>query len=141
MREHEYRGKEKKTGKWIEGQRCTNGREVWIVYDEDFCKSTSCGEDVLMAWRFEEVIPETVGKYIDLKDKNDTMIYEGDIVKNGNGGLFIIGPLEQGSFSAIGTKGKQKDTVYHISALCSNTEVVGNIHDNPELLEADNASH
>ena len=82
-----------------------------------------------------EVILETLGQFIGIEDKNAAEIYEGDIVENGLSGTWIIEPLERGSMDLKGVCKKYKDSNFDISALNSNVKIIGNIHENPELLE------
>lgn len=79
-----------------------------------------------------EVIPETVGEYTGLKDKNDKMIFEGDIVtmpRYGSGKHKSVVYFKNGKFAVNGSN-------YNFKDICPrNMEVIGNIYDNPELLE------
>lgn len=79
-----------------------------------------------------EVIPETVGEYTGLKDKNGKMIFEGDIVtmpKYGGGRHKSVVYFKNGKFAVNGSN-------YNFKDICPrNMEVIGNIYDNPELLE------
>ena len=79
-----------------------------------------------------EVIPETVGECTTLTDKNDRMIFEGDIVtmpKYGGGKHRSVVYFKNGKFAVDGSNYSFKD-------ICpKNMEVIGNIHDNPEMLE------
>lgn len=90
------------------------------------------------------VNPKTVGQYTGLKDKNGTKIFEGDIVKR-----FLLGKMyifqivyDNGLTSFIGQAGIKFTTFDYDPAEFDSAEfeVVGNIHDNPELLRGnDNA--
>lgn len=81
-----------------------------------------------------EVILETVGEYTTLTDKNDRMIFEGDIVtmpKYGGGRHRSVVYFKNGKFAVDGSNYSFKD-------ICpKNMEVIGNIHDNPELLRSE----
>lgn len=80
-----------------------------------------------------EVIPETVGQYTGLTDKNGKMIFEGDIVKRFWSGKMCIYQVDydNGFASFIGRAGMSFTTFDYDS---EEFEVIGNIYDNPELL-------
>jgi hypothetical protein len=68
---------------------------------------------------FWEVIPETLGQYTEIKDKNDVKIFEGDIVERKNINTFPV-IYDDGCFSMNYAFGLNVDAEF---------EVIGNIHD------------
>lgn len=127
-----FRGNRKDGQGWIEGDfvhtRTTTQGVVTEIYTLD------------MSY---EVDPETVGQCTGLKDKNGKLIFEGDIVKRlFNFGLEIMSvcTFKDGAF---GLTAKQCGA-YHFSAFTSmcnvQYEVIGNIHDNPNLCRIEHDS-
>lgn len=91
-----------------------------------------------------EVIPETVGEYTNLTDCHDKMIFEGDIIKQINSydklemiGLVRFSKSSQFVISHTYTKKENcyKRGMKKAFAIKTNCEIIGNIYDNPELLE------
>ena len=132
MREILFRGKgnpQYNTGEWQYGF-------IGIDKDGDYYIHGSCWSRTVLA--------ETVGQYTGLTDKNGTKIFEGDIVKvtytGRNKGLDGIAPVVFDGCMFGLVWGWHKEL--HCLSGFSNVEfeVIGNIHDNPELLKggADN---
>lgn len=134
MREVLFRGKRIDNGEWVEGfllKECNYATCSWNLGIE--YKTDRFGR---FAYEVAEVNPETVGQFTGLTDKNGKKIFEGDIVKakricNGNSWTGCV-VWWHGCFALQGIK--DSNNVPAID-LFRNYEVIGNIHDNPELLE------
>ena len=139
-----FRG-QKKNGKWVYGYYCQGRGKSAYIFDMyrlgkscSCCDSCDCPYDSIEASQVHKVIPETVGQYTGRNDKNGTESYHGDICsyKDDSGTAqkgIIRWSLCQTKFyfEAIGgdDEGNQDGD------LDREFEVIGNIHDNPELLE------
>ena len=138
MREILFRGKSDLLG-WIEGWYCPEVNWGGHHFPVGITRKTKDGwlDDVA-------VIPETIGQFTGLTDKNGKKVFEGDIVvcKQEICGNWIDCCMEFGfvemKHGAFGLHRKQgyyrpfKDWLEDYEY-----EVLGNIHDNPELLGGD----
>lgn len=158
MREILFRGKRADNGEWVEGY-LVNARyyldnsPITIMipsfspYSDTFEPTLYPNSEV---GEWEEVVPKTVGQYTGLTDKNGKKIFEGDIVKthyaNAQKSDFIETVVfHNGKFCGFYENNgcKQWTTLYdgvpHLaidkSVYMDSVEVIGNIHDNPELLK------
>lgn len=150
MREILFRGKQEE-GRWVEGVYFKHDT-VKVCFSSDDPKPRHLIiQDGFCDWGFEppihcvDVDPETIGQFTGLTDKNGKKIFEGDIVKykdtdgiKFNGvALTIIGKVAYNEKNAsFSIDGKDKIGARHYDYFpIKNIEVIGNIHDNPELLE------
>ena len=85
-----------------------------------------------------QVDEETVGQYTGLKDKNGKRIFEGDVAKVLQGkdkDIAYVG-FENGAFMLYPKTGNiYERTLWEYWYNDWDVEIIGNIHDNPELLE------
>ena len=128
------RGKRKDNDEWVEGYYvCLNENchRIYIGYAEK-----DCGDYYP---EYCEVIPETVGQCTGLKDKNGKLIFEGDILlfinDDGEKTPYKVFWSEEYAGYIIVTNDRAVDTMDCWDKYRKNFEVIGNIHDNPELLE------
>ena len=145
MREILFRGKRIKDGAWIEGNLLTgrwylNGRPITAISPVDNVFFPHCEIS-----EYEEVIPETVGQYTGLT-ANGKKIFEGDILAHWNEeqekytGKCVVKYGEFNCSCCDGVYGWYLDggDIRFIDEGDSHYEVIGNIHDNRELLEVNN---
>lgn len=136
MREILFRGKSVEDGKWFTGQllrlkSSVSEKELNVIVE-------GCEWDDSDEWfnifKMAKIVPETVGQFTGFTDKNGKRIFEGDIIRKTNKGR------HSEIFTAnIHTDFRVKEEVYygpfeHLTESCE-YEIIGNIHDNPELLK------
>ena len=136
MREILFRGKRTDNGEWITGHyEFYNGKHYINVQTD---RVNSGGYPIR---EFIEVIPETVGQYTGLTGKNGKKIFEGDIIKDCDyDHIHTVRYFGDEDYPAFDCQPElQFCECNGLSHLCavSAMEVIGNIHDNPELLEGE----
>lgn len=124
MREILFRGIDEGTQEWVYGYYCERpspfhiGKEYSIFDDKTISRYT--------------IRPETVGQYTGLTDKNGRKIFEGDIVHCW-GGEYAFGFWEHNNTFAF----TDISDYMQMGELSESefVEIIGNIHDNPDLLK------
>lgn len=137
-REILFRGKWRDNGEWEYGSlviakdAIDEQQRTYILEDADFY---GYGEFTGVC----DVDPATIGQYTGLTDKNGEKIFEGDIVECWSEGVCAQGTVQQNKGGLwIIYPAWQKRIMW---GLCpdeyggTDVEIIGNIHDNPELLK------
>lgn len=137
MREILFRGKSKGKPEWVYGSLYKEGPQAFILVGGRFYPEPSNGQSALGIMDWYEVFHDSIGQFTGLTDKNGNKIFEGDILKiTWSNESFKDGVMKtsvifwQGNFCHSGSMGPLWP---HI--IKDKYEVIGNIHDNPELLE------
>lgn len=122
--EYKFRGK-LKDNNWVYGSLVSLINRCFII-TEQARLSFERGEAswIMFSDEWYEVIPETVGKFTGLIDKNGKEIYVGDKIKNWQGGWNIV-IYKAPSFEA--TVSEDQSSMY-TEDWWKQTEVIGNIH-------------
>jgi len=151
MREIKFRGKRVDNGEWVYGYFVKAWDGTCYIITEFGSDVTCCSDCGCNDMTVHEVDPDTVGQFTGLHDKHGKEIYEGDIIQT----YFSFAPGDAGygvSQKPFVVKWEQVraglraykpnadrlhllDIVDFWETQSSLYEVIGNIYDNPELME------
>lgn len=125
-REIKFRGKRIDTGKWVYGSLLQ-----WKDGDATICANESENNNVLIK---HDVNPDTVGQYTGKKDRNGKDVWEGDLLRTPEGDIMVV---EWRDAQIITRCVRPHNPRYKNSLTFAYpvSVVIGNIYDNPELLE------
>ena len=159
-----FHGKRVDNGEWVEGYYYESKISGCFILSPKIKVREKDGVVIKDSFEVGEVIPETAGQFTGLTDKNGNKIFEGGIVKYSDEEYYCpedctesIGEIvfENGAFGI----GCRKELPIDLDYWCDNDnfvslwelywnlncaqcelsmiEVIGNIHDSPELLEVE----
>jgi uncharacterized phage protein (TIGR01671 family) len=143
MREIIFRGKRVDNGEWVEGYFCKkyfqeppHERSV-IQYKTE--RDSKMWKPDYMA---EEIIPESISEFTGLTDKNGNKIFEGDICQDEHSVVLVLWQSHKWCCKVLKGCVLSRGCAFPLWQWdnCPENgnrqlEVIGNIHDNPELLK------
>ena len=156
MREILFRGKRVDNGEWVEGYyaKATHHWHKKGIHEDWIITGASQNGGWFTLQGSHAVIPESIGQYTTLKDKNGKRIFEGDILKGerypfrdgyGDYNYFaeVFWSINSPAFGIYTFKNPKSNVGGSSTGNCDyledfaseDWEIIGNVHDNPELVE------
>ena len=127
MREILFRGKRIDNGEWVYGN-LVRGCDEKYAYIVEFGNKELCRNYI-------NVKPDTVGQYTGMDDKCGNKIFEGDILNTTNSNCAIWYVDYKNTAFCCNQGNVNYSCVLDEFVQFSVVEVIGNIHDNPEILK------
>jgi uncharacterized phage protein (TIGR01671 family) len=130
MREILFKGKRKDNSEWVYGYLYQYQAKLLISNEvvEHPSFSDPAGNWI---YKEDEIVPETVGQFTGLLDKQGKKIFEGDIIKSGDDVMVVSWNNKFASF-CLDKDGWAFSHWFGESCNPQNVEVIGNIHDTPK---------
>ena len=129
-----YRAKRLDNGEWVQGYLVYDNRDKLyrIIMEIQYSTGTCITTD-----NAPRVDSSTICQCTGLKDKNGKLIWENDIIKCKFGIAVAVWDKSEWRIKLVKDNIWRKDLHYWVVEDNQRTEVVGNIFDNPELLESE----
>lgn len=140
MRDILFRGKDVHTKEWRYGGLIDmSGDGTYFLIVESYPSASTIPLYMLMKEHAHFVVPETIGQYTGLKDKNGVKIFEGDIADH----VYQAWPsrcVNRGVIfydeECVRFAHKLRSMNPELGRITTEAwEVIGNVYDNPELLD------
>lgn len=136
-----FKGKRKDNGEWIEGSLTTSINRAWISSEKTDSQRLRSISNTDAIWRAIEIIPDTICRFTGRYDKNRKKIWENDIFQYTDETMVTQKDLieyNETHASFVRLRNTEKLGLRYLwidEATCNHGEVIGNIFDNPELLQ------
>lgn len=136
-----FRGKRIDNGQWVEGFPLRKETPDLHCYIISAFETERCAETIgISGSEMCEVYPESIGQYTNVLDDNRTRIFEGDIIEATHNKNFLHTSyikFDNGTYWCELISGSDIDDTESLNDQCLDfgLTVIGNIYDNPELLE------
>ena len=134
MREIKFRGRRKNSSEWVYGAFLAIPKLCSYIYDV---------QPDGQATRYL-VDEDTVGQFTGLLDNNGKEIYEGDILRFAPPWRWVederrVGVVVYKYFAFVVKYGNKSVGIFNLASNEAPYTIIGNIHDNPDLMEAEDA--
>ena len=122
---HLYRGKRLDNGQFIEGSLTVDCHGNCCIYHP-------LNVPIGGGFQYFDIDPETVGQFTGETDSNGSLIFDGHIFSDDTGIKYIVFWDDKGQWCASDEFG---ETELLSDIITDTTNIIGNIHDNKELLK------
>lgn len=131
-REIKFRGKGIDTGDWVFGTLTYIDDKPAIIYGSiEFIDGFE-----LRGSNWDWVDPDTIGQYTGVKDRNGKEVFEGDLLRTFEGDIMLVKWVGSG-FVTSSSRSRVPGLVNSNRYAYPVSSIIGNIHDNMELLEGE----
>ncbi len=138
-REILFRGKRVDNGVWCFGTYASYESGEACIFSQKFSRYGYEATEICYRYKVD---PETVGQYTGMKDKNGRKIFEGDIirycpVRDGEVKTGCVSWSENNGAYIVEVMDGSVDAFWVHTVIFGKCEIIGNVHDNPKLLEGE----